>query len=317
LGGPFEVRPADPDSAPAVAVLFREAYRRYYDRAFLDDDRLARYLAAPGNSSWVALAHGRVVGFAALTVEDGRRARLSHLVRHPEWGRGAGSALEEARQAALAEQAEGGTIALAYAHCLCSSPASEALKLRHGFRPVAIKLGHLPDVSGSGQRDSYVVVVKHWPSAGGAGEAWAAGPGDAAGAGLLLHERVDEPSGRADVSIGEGRGEPAGLPPDAVLDRLLALRGRLESLVCSIEVGRGRGGLALAERLERERFFAIGSFPCPPDRAEGWAGRVDRLLQHLAPAVALDRAKIGLAADSSRRLFEAIWARYRDRAVPP
>ena len=338
MGGPFEVRSVDPNSAPAVAALFRDAYRRYYDQTFLDESRLVRYLAAPENTCWIALARGRVVGFASVSVEDGRRARLSHLVRHPTLGRGAGSALEEVRQGQLTDWVGDGSILLAYAHCLCSSPASEALKLRYGFQPVAVKLGHLPDVSGCGQRDTYVVVVKRWHSdmdgtskrpvipseqehefrfvqeslafAG----ASTTGPGEDTGASFSVHQRVDEDSGRADVMIDAGCGDSAGLPMDAVLDRLFELRSRLESLVCYIDVGQSLACHRLVELLERDRFFAIGFFPCPPDSAAGMPGRVYLLLQHLSPAVRLDRSKIGLASDSSKRIFESIWARYRDRA---
>jgi hypothetical protein len=311
VGGPFEVRGASPEAAPAVVELFRSAYRHYYNPAFLDEAALARYLVAPENTCFVALGRDRVVGFAALTVEGGQTVRLTHLVRHPTEGRGAGAVLEAARQDRLTDLAGSGRVRLAYAHCLCSSPASEALKLRHGFRPVAIKLGHLPDVSGSGQRDSYVVVVKRWRAVADPPRA-AVAPAESVGVDYLLRERVEAAAGRAEVVVTRGGAAARALRPEEALGRLLELAGALESVVCYVELDPDEGAPRLVDLLARHGFFAVGFFPGPPGSGEDGPAPAFLLVQHLARAVVLDPTKIGLASDSSKHLFEAAWARYQE-----
>lgn len=93
---PFVLRPATPADAGAVADVFLASRRDAlpYLPALHTDDETRRWIAdvvLPDRSVWVALADGRVVGFAAL---HRMRDFLDHLYVLPEWHRrGAGSAL--------------------------------------------------------------------------------------------------------------------------------------------------------------------------------------------------------------------------------
>ena len=278
-----EIRLAFPGDAENIVELFKEVYWHYHDDTFLQTPRLENYLADPLKHCLIAMRHGACVGFAAVEIEK-FQAKLCHFATHPLFGRGIGLLLEGARQRLLRRLAtSNAAIQLAYAHCVCSSPASEVLKLRHGFHPVALKLAHMPDVRGLGHRESYVVVAKPLSQKGEMKPFFVTGnlPQNMRSVmdqfGLVINdvvasknpkelffeseERIDSRLSRADLLIRNYGGHGDALTLAQLFRRLSQILPTVDSTVCYADATQEDIASALSMLFMQLRFFRIGLFP--------------------------------------------------------